>query len=137
MRKALIETATGKVVNVIELEYGANWQPPQGCYVRDAQNASPGDTWDGSKFIPAPTVVPEPPHSTHVSILVGVDAAKARPAKIKRVWNSRDYYYDCFATQTVKDEFVAGKISVGDYVLVHFDDILGEQVVTAKVFKSW
>lgn len=53
-RKALIETATGKVLNVIELEDGANWQPPMGHYVREAGNANPGDTWDGTKFIPRP-----------------------------------------------------------------------------------
>ena len=83
-----------------------------------------------------PSYKPKPPRSSHISVLTAVDAAKARPAQIKRVWEGRDYFYDCFATQTVKDEFVAGKIAIGDYVIVHFDDI-GEQIVTAKVFKSW
>lgn len=78
----------------------------------------------------------EPPLSSHISVLTAVDATKARPARIKRIWEGRDYFYDCFATQTVKDEFVAGKIAIGDYVIVHFDDI-GEQIVTAKVWKSW
>lgn len=54
MRKALIETATGLVANVVELEDGANWQPPAGHHVRDADNASPGDTWDGVGFVPRP-----------------------------------------------------------------------------------
>lgn len=76
------------------------------------------------------------PHSTHLSVLEAVDTAKARPARIKRVWEGRDYFYDCFVTEIVKDQYVAGDIVVGDYVLVHFDDI-GEQIVTAKVFKSW
>jgi len=84
---------------------------------------------------PAPLPI-EPSLSTHIATLVAINATKARPAKIKRVWEGRDYFYDCFATQTVKDEFIAGKIAIGDYVLVHFDDI-GEQIVTAKVFKSW
>lgn len=88
---------------------------------------------DAPEAPPAPT---EPSYSTHISILVAVDPVKARPAKIKRVWEGRDYFYDCFATQTVKDEYVAGKILIGDYVLVHFDDT-DEQIVTAKVFKSW
>lgn len=83
-----------------------------------------------------PLVIPEPPRSTHISILTGVDPTKVRPAKVKRVWEGRDYFYDCFATQSVKDEYVAGKIIVGDYILVHFDNI-GEQIVTAKVWKSW
>jgi len=79
---------------------------------------------------------PEPPHSTHISVLTAVDVSKARPAQVKRKWEGKDYYYDCFVTETVKDQYQAGNIQVGDYVLVHFDDI-GEQIVTAKVFKSW
>ena len=83
-----------------------------------------------------PPLITEPPHSTHISILEAVDPTKTRPAKVKRVWEGRDYFYDCFATQSVKDEFVAGKIKIGDYVLVHYDNI-GEQIVIAKVWKSW
>ena len=83
-----------------------------------------------------PVIEPEPPRSTHISTIDAIDTAKPRPVRIKRTWGGRDYFYDCFATQTVKDEFVAGKIAIGDYVLVHFDAI-GEQIVTAKVFKSW
>jgi hypothetical protein len=85
---------------------------------------------------PAPIAQTEPTLSTHIVTLVSVDPTKARPARIKRVWEGRDYYYDGLATQTVKDEYVAGKIKVGDYLIVHFDDI-GELVVTAKIFKSW
>jgi len=81
-------------------------------------------------------VAPAPPRSSHISTLEAVDPTKARPARVKRVWNSKNYYYDCFATQTVRDEFIAAKIVIGDYVIVHFDDV-GEQIVMAKVFKSW
>jgi len=85
---------------------------------------------------PAPVAQTAPPQSTHIATLESVDPTKARPARIKRVWEGRDYYFDCLVTQTVKDEYVAGKIKVGDYLIVHFDDI-GEMVVTAKIFKSW
>lgn len=137
MRKALIETTTGKVLNVIEWQPDSSWPVPVGCQLIDAaNNGSPGDTWDGTKFIPVPPVITEPPRSSHVSVLTAVDAAKTRPARVKRVWQGSDYFYDCFATQTVKDEFVAGKIAIGDYVIVHFDQV-GEQIVTAKVWKSW
>lgn len=88
---------------------------------------------DAPVLLPLPT---EPPNSTHISTLVAVDTAKPRPARVKRIWEGRDYFYDCFVTQTVKDEYVAGKIKIGDYVLVHYDTI-GEQLVTAKVYKSW
>ena len=60
-RTALVETATGKVVNVIELEPGADWQPPEDHQVEAGTTAGIGDTWDGQKFIRPPEPEPEPP----------------------------------------------------------------------------
>lgn len=60
-RRAVVEIATGTVVNVIEIYEGANWSPPVGYYLLseiDSQQASIGDTWDGTKLIKAP--IPEP-----------------------------------------------------------------------------
>ena len=56
-RKALIRESDGVVVNVIEVD--ASYNPPDGYAVETPSefDASPGDTWDGSKYIPAP----EPP----------------------------------------------------------------------------
>ena len=136
MRKAVIRNTDGYVENIIEIEADSTWQIPEGFSLIDAGDGSPGDTWDGTKFVKPEPVIPEPPRSTHISTIDAIDPAKARPVRIKRVWEGRDYFYDCFATQTVKGEYVAGKIAIGDYVIVHFDDI-GEQIVTAKVFKSW
>ena len=101
-------------------------------------------TYDGVKFVEdiggGQTVdwqiESEPPRSTHISVLEAIDALKARPARIRRVWEGESYYFDCFVTETVKDQYIAGDIQVGDYMLVHFDDI-GEQIVIAKVYKSW
>lgn len=78
----------------------------------------------------------EPPRSAHISTIDAIDPSKVRPARIKRVWKGNDYFYNCFVTESVKDQYVAGDVSVGDYVIVHFNEI-GEQIVTAKVFKSW
>ena len=79
---------------------------------------------------------PQPPRSSHISTIEAIDTSKARPVKIKRVWQSKDYFYDCFVTESVKDQYIAGDVAIGDYVIVHFDDI-GEQIVTNKIFKSW
>jgi len=136
MRKAVVRQSDGFVENTIELEEGANWQPPDGCILIDAIDGSPGDTWDGTKFVKPEPPEPEPPRSTHISIIDAIDPSKARPVRIKRTWEGRDYFYDCFVTESVKDQYLAGDIAAGDYALVHFDDI-GEQIVTAKVFKSW
>ena len=136
MRKLVIEELTGKVINAIEIKEASTWSPPIGFYLLDKQGGEIGDTWDGINFIKPPQIQTDPPHSTHISTLEAVVPTKARPAKVKRVWEGRDYFYDCFATQTVKDEYVAGKIKIGDYVLVHYDDT-GEQIILAKVWKSW
>lgn len=77
----------------------------------------------------------QPPNSTHISVLESIDVGRARPAKVKRVWEGKDYFYDCFVTENIKDQYVNGDIKVGDYLLVLFE--MGEQIVTAKVFKSW
>ncbi|GAI86560.1 unnamed protein product, partial [marine sediment metagenome] len=76
------------------------------------------------------------PHSTHISIIDAIDPTKARPVRVKRVWGDRDYFYDCLVTESVKDQYLAGDVAVGDYVIVFWSDV-GEQIVAAKVFKSW
>ncbi len=57
-RKAIILTATGLVVNIIELKSGTPYSVPPGHSLRNGAGASPGDTWDGSNFI---TPAHEPP----------------------------------------------------------------------------
>ncbi len=111
-----------------------NILPPsnKGASVRDyLYDEATGTLQLNSVFTP-----PEPPRSTHISTIDAIDTTKARPVRIKWVWEGRDYFYDCLVTESVKDQYVAGDVIVGDYVIVHFDDI-GEQIVTAKVFKSW
>ena len=53
-RYALINDATKVVVNVIELEVGANWAPPEGHSVVKSNKAGPGDTYVNRKFVKAP-----------------------------------------------------------------------------------
>lgn len=58
MRKAIVETVTGLVVNVIEIEPNADWTPPDGCDVLDAGDAGPGWLWDGQRLSPPEPVIP-------------------------------------------------------------------------------
>ena len=70
MNYAVINTETNIVQNIIALEEGAEWSPPQGHFIVPYTTAvSPGDTWNGAEFIPQPpppveTIVETTPGST-------------------------------------------------------------------------
>jgi|GEM_PF-5716078 len=117
----------------IEVEFDGEATPQQ---LSDLDRVFVGLKREGSGIKDSDGVITDIPRSTHVSVLTAVNASAVRPATIKRVWEGNDYFFDCFVTQTVRDEYVEGKIELGDFVLVHFDDV-GEQCVTSKVFKSW
>ena len=54
---AVIVTATGEVINLIEWDGVTSWTPPEGQESRLADEVSQiGGTWDGSKFV-LPVVV--------------------------------------------------------------------------------
>ena len=66
-RYALIITATGAVDNVIEYDGVSPFNPPTGQELRVAtDDAEPGGTWDGSKFVRAPVIEP-----TRTQVLMG------------------------------------------------------------------
>jgi hypothetical protein len=52
--KCLLDSTTKIVINVIELEDGANWTPPEGTELAPQDNGNIGDTWDGTQFVPPP-----------------------------------------------------------------------------------
>lgn len=55
MEYALVNTETNLVDNVIVLEDGAEWAPPENFVLVPLQpNAGIGDTWDGTSFIKPP-----------------------------------------------------------------------------------
>ena len=56
------------------------------------------------------------------AILDSVNVTAVKPATVRRTWESVDYVLDCYITQHVKDEWLAGNIALGDYVLVEYLD---------------
>jgi len=61
MHYALVNTKTNIVENVIELEEGAVWSPPQDHIIVSYETGvSPGATWNGTEFIPVPPPPPPP-----------------------------------------------------------------------------
>lgn len=69
MRKALV-SSTGDVVNVIEIEEGADWSPPADHTLVDAEgnaDAEPGGHYEDGVFTPSPP--PEPLARSRIEIL--------------------------------------------------------------------
>jgi len=77
-RLALIETASGLVENLIELEPGAAWSPPPGRSVVDALDATKGSVWDGVTFT-APPVTPVSEQVLALGRLRSLDVATLPP----------------------------------------------------------
>ena len=72
------------------------------------------------------------------AILEAVNITAAKPATVRRTWEGADYVFDCYVTQHVRDEWLAGNIAVGDYVLVECVDWDPDKMgVIDKVFKTW
>ena len=67
--KCLLNSATKVVVNVILLEDGAEWAPPEGQELAPQHDGNIGDVWDGTKFISS-----SPPDPSMAENL-GVDGA--------------------------------------------------------------
>ena len=68
--KCLLDSATQVVVNVILLEDGVEWTPPDGQELAPQHDGNIGDTWDGTQFVPPPPLVEE---------VVPLDSAGSQP----------------------------------------------------------
>ena len=72
------------------------------------------------------------------AILEAVNASAVKPATVRRNWEGTDYVFDCYITQHVKDEYLAGNIAIGDYVFVEYLERDPDKAgVVAKIVKTW
>jgi hypothetical protein len=72
------------------------------------------------------------------AILEAVNVSAVKPATVRRTWEGTDYVVDCYITQHVKDEWLAGNIAIGDYVLIEYLEQDPDKAgVVAKVVKTW
>lgn len=83
------------------------------------------------------------PKSQHIAKVAGINPDNAKPVTVTRKHNGVLYYYNCFVTQSVADQFTSGDVGVGDYVVISYISEYpdGEErditIVTDKVYKSW
>lgn len=79
-----------------------------------------------------------PPLCTHWARIDSFNVAEMKPVKVKRTWNGKEYTVNCYITESIKDQYLAGDIVIDDYVLVEFlEDSADKAVVFAKVLKTW
>jgi len=83
------------------------------------------------------------PKSEHIGKLTAVDISRARPATVTRKFHHKTYDEQCLVTENIKNLWQAGKLSIGDYVLLSYiEEIPGTQereivIVTDKIYKTW
>jgi len=101
-----------------------------------------------SEFKREPPPEPTPPLSTHPARLDAINPSAVKPATITRLfltetgfttlWNGKEYSYDCYVTQSVVDEWQAGKIVPGDFVFIEFlEGDVTKPIVTLKIYRTW
>lgn len=90
-----------------------------------------------------PPTADDLPKSEHIGELMAVNPALAKPAIVSRRWMGVNYDAQCLVTESVKEMWVSGNLSIGDYVLVSFiEEVPNTEekliaIVTDKVYKSW
>lgn len=105
MRYALIDTKTGIVANVVEVEEGDGSTAPEGFSLMPAETASIGDTWNGDSFISPPGPVPTTEElwaaarSRRKPLLQATDAVAIRCFKAGVAWPDNWKIY----TQALRD----------------------------------
>ena len=89
-RKAIIETASGLVLNVIEIEDTMVYATLLGQSLIDGTDASPGDTWNGSRFNTAAPVAPDPAIVRRGELAASLLADTATIAEVREYLVNRD-----------------------------------------------
>ena len=117
-------------------------KPEQAIVVLDVPIPAKADWYEvnlvNNVIISNPEYKPKPRLCTHWAIVDSFNADTDRPLRVRRTWRGYEYEVDCYVTQTIKDQYLVGKITVGDLVLVEFlEDKADRAIVFAKVFKSW
>lgn len=83
------------------------------------------------------------PWSDHIGKLTDIDNTRKKPAEITRRYQGINYSFWCLVTQNVVDQYMAGALEIGDYVVVTFIEEIPDNteynvpIVIGKVYESW
>ena len=91
---------------------------------------------DGS--IGSEVVAGDAPTSPHWAQIESFSPSEVKPLTVTRNWRGHTITLDCYVTQDVVDNYQAGNLAVGDFVLVDFvDGDLDQPLAITKIYESW
>lgn len=129
------------IVNRLDrVGYGVYVYKPISRKIDDQGNGVVQHTWElDLEEVTADTL----PKSQHIAKLIGVYPDRARPATVVRKFLGETYEVNCLVSQSVVELYQAGKLNIGDFVIVSFIDEIPDSneynlaIVVDKVYKSW
>lgn len=72
------------------------------------------------------------------AIVEDFNASAEKPLKVKRTLAGTDYQIWCYVSESVKNDYIAGTLQIGDVVIVIFvDKDITKPLAQQKVYKSW
>ncbi len=78
------------------------------------------------------------PTSPHWAVIESFNPSEVKPLTVTRTWRGHTITLECYVTQSVVDNYTAGDLEIGDFVLVDFvDGDLAQPLAVTKIYKSW
>lgn len=76
--------------------------------------------------------------SLHEARILSIDTGLVKPITARLHQDSDTFDADCYVTQDMVDLYQAGKLAVGDWVLVYFIDQREDKAIAQqKIYKTW
>jgi hypothetical protein len=89
-------------------------------------------------FTNEPEAPPIMDSRTHWAEIKQFNIGQEKPLQGERTFNHIKYTFDCYVTQALINEYQAGQLQVGDYIIVEFiEGKINRPLAIAKVYKSW
>ncbi len=112
MKKSLIHTETGKVVNNVVIDPQSNWKPPNGYELREG--GAIGQIWNGSEY--------DVPDFGHVATKIAEVKAEANRRILDRMPDFKQRNYIAFNLEMEKKERKGGTLTTEELAMVTFTE---------------